>query len=141
MHRNVNLARVKGRPVIDSNGDNVGVVEDVVVDPGTWKVSGFVVQLKREVAQRFHLQGGFLDQPRVEVGAERVKTVGDNVILNIGLDVIGDTVRRKESTYDEARPPGEGVAYDPITGMASGAYDPSTTQPTAPGVPFEPPRY
>lgn len=140
MNRNVNLGRVKGRPVIDANGDNVGVVEDVVVDPGTWKVSGFVVQLKRDVAQRFHLQGGFLDQPRVEVGAERVKTVGDNVILNIGLDVIGDTMRRQDGV-EETREHAEGVAYDPVTGLAAGTYAPSTTMPSGPGVPFEPPRY
>ena len=132
MQRNVNLGRVKGRPVIDANGDNVGTVDDVVVDPVTWKVSGFVVTLKRDVAQRFQLQAGFMDSPRVEVGSERVKTVGDNVILNIPLELIQESLRRREAADV---PPGD-VAYDPVT---RAPLDPS--QP-APGTsPFEPPRY
>lgn len=133
--RNVNLGRVKGRPVIDMNGDNVGTVDDVVVDPNSWKVSGFVVTLRREVAQRFHLQAGFLESPRVEVGSDRVRTVGDNVILNIGLDVIQESLRRRESAYEEARPPGE-APYDPLTGTGTTM---ETTPP--PAGPFEPPRY
>ena len=135
--RNVNLGRVKGRPVIDANGDNVGTVDDVAVDPVTWKVSGFVVTLKREVAQKFRLQAGFMDSPRVEVGSDRVKTVGDNVILNIPLDVIQESLHRREAApYDETRVPPGDVAYDPVTGTPLDA-----TQP-APGTsPFEPPRY
>lgn len=132
--RNVNLGRVKGRPVIDANGDNVGTVDDVVVDPGTWKVSGFVVTLRRDVAQRFQLQAGFLESPRVELGSERVKTVGDNVILNIPLDMIQESLRRREA-QDTLRPPGD-VAYDPVT---HAPLDPA--QPAPPTSPFEPPRY
>lgn len=134
MQRNVNLGRMKGRPVIDANGDNVGVVDDVVVDPNSWKVSGFVVNLKREVAQRFQLQAGFLDSPRVELGSERIKTVGDNVILNIELDVIRESLRRRETTYDDARPPEGAVPYDPVTGGSTAVPPPGTSA-------IEPPRY
>ena len=133
MQRNVNLGRMKGRPVIDANGDNVGVVDDVVVDPSSWKVSGFVVNLKREVAQRFQLQAGFLDSPRVELGSERIKTVGDNVILNIELDVIRESLRRRETTYDDARPPEGAVPYDPVTSGSTAVPPPGTS-------PIEPPR-
>lgn len=130
--RSFNLGRMKGRPVIDANGDNVGTVEDVSVDPNTWKVNGLVVSLKRDVAQRFHAGGGFLDHPRVELGAERIRTVGDNVILNIDLAVIGETLQRRDA------PLGEADRYPPPA--ASGIYDPLTGTGPPPG-PFEPPRY
>lgn len=137
MQRNVNLGRMKGRPVIDANGDNVGVVDDVVVDPNSWKVSGFVVTLRREVAQRFQLQAGFLESPRVELGSERIKTVGDNVILNIDLTVIRESLRRRDATYDDAArpPPAQAGAstFDPVTGPV--AYEPPGTSP------IDPPRY
>lgn len=137
MQRNVNLGRMKGRPVIDINGDNVGVVEDVVVDPSSWKVSGFVVTLKREVAQRFRLQSGFLDQPRVELGSERIRTVGDNVILNIDLTVIQESLRRRDAAYDDAARP-------PATEPGASTFDPVAAEPyelATPSSPFEPPRY
>ena len=137
MQRNVNLGRMKGRPVIDANGDNVGVVDDVVVDPNSWKVSGFVVTLRREVAQRFQLQAGFLESPRVELGSERIKTVGDNVILNIDLTIIRESLRRRDGSYDEARPPDGATPYDPLTGVGTA---PETGAPPASSA-FEPPRY
>lgn len=134
--REVNLGRVKGRPVIDANGDNVGTIEDVVIDPTSWKVSGFLVHLKREVAQRFNVHSGFLESPRVEVGSDRVRTIGDNVILNIEMDVIGETLRRREP--EDAGPAGPmGGVYDPVTGT-SGATMPG---PTLGNEPIEPPRY
>lgn len=138
MNRNVNLGRMKGRPVIDSNGDNVGTVEDVVVDPTSWKVSGFVVTLRREVIQRLGVQkAGLLDQPRVELGSERIQTVGDNVILNIALDVIQESLRRREPLDSPGSPVASPGAYDPVTGPVSGVYEP----PPATTGPFDPPRY
>lgn len=121
--RTFNIGRMKGRPVIDANGDNVGTVEDVSVDPNSWKVSGLVVTLKRDVAQRFNVaSGGFLDQPRLELGSERIRTVGDNVILNIDMSVIGESLRRRDAdatpTEPFVPPPATGV-YDPVTGTGS----------------------
>lgn len=138
MNRNVNLGHMKGRPVIDSNGDNVGTVEDVVVDPSSWKVSGFVVTLRRDVIQRFGVQkSGFLDQPRVELGSERIDKVGDNVILNIALDVIHESLRRREPLDSPSAPITAPSTYDPVTGPVSGVYEP----PPATTGPFDPPRY
>lgn len=136
MQRNVNLGRMKGRPVIDSNGDNVGTVDDVVVDPASWKVSGFVVSLKRDVAQRFNLNPGLMDAPRVELGSERIRTVGDNVILNIEMDVIGESLRRRDTAFEE-RPPMDPL-YDPAAGVGPRSFDDAV--PPSSG-PLEPPRY
>lgn len=109
MHREgFHLEDVKNRNVIDSRGDNVGRIVDVVIDPGSWRVSHFLVNLRRdlepEVTGRqpalFESGGGHL----FELAAERVRTVGDNVVLNVGLDTILERLRAAEmhetaSTY------------------------------------------
>lgn len=111
--RNFSINEVKGRTVIDSNGDNVGTIEDVVVDPEDWKVSGFVVSLRREVADLLRMERrGFMDTPRIEIGAERIRTVGENVILNIERDTIAQALRER-AAHDEA-PREPGSAVDPL---------------------------
>lgn len=91
---------VKGRQVIDANGDNVGTVEDVAIDPQTWKVSGLVVALRREVAERLDMGSGNRSPkawlgggPTVEIRTERIRSVGDNIILNIDRDAIAEALR------------------------------------------------
>lgn len=126
--REFNIGRVKGRPVIDSNGDNVGTIEDVVVEPGTWKVSGFVVNVRREIAESLHLQRkGFLDSPRIEITSDRIRSVGDNVILNIDRTMIAEALGGAPLAHGE-----------PVTGEFRGHID----EYPPPGVgAFEPPRY
>jgi sporulation protein YlmC with PRC-barrel domain len=121
--RDVNLGQMKGRPVIDSNGDDIGTVEDVVLDPGTWKVSGFLVALRRDVAEKLHLpRKGFLDQgPRIEITSDRIQTVGDNVLLNIDRSTIAEALhadRPLASRLDEPVPP----SGEPYQGPAN--YEP-----------------
>lgn len=97
------IGDVKGRRVIDTNGDNVGKIRDVVIEPGTWKVGGFVVSLRRDVAAKLRLERStFGSGPNVEVPTERVRTVGENVILNVGRDEIGDSMRMGEAAAGEA---------------------------------------
>jgi sporulation protein YlmC with PRC-barrel domain len=126
--RDVNLGRMKGRPVIDSNGDDIGTVEDVVLDPGTWRVSGFLVTLRREVAEALHIpRKGFLDNgPRIEITSDRVLTVGDNVLLNIDRGTIADALHAD-------RPPMPGATLDERM--------PPTTTPYEGSAGYEPPRF
>jgi|ERR1051325_8401453 sporulation protein YlmC with PRC-barrel domain len=97
--RSFSIGDVKGRQVIDANGDNVGTVEDVAIDPASWKVSGLVVSLRRDVAERLAMGGskgakGWLGGgPSVEIRTERIRSVGDNIILNIDRDAIAEALR------------------------------------------------
>ncbi len=96
----IHLADIKGRRVIGNHGTTLGTIEDAAIDPRTWRVSGFVVSLRRDVAERFdveprHHRGGLFEQggPRIQIGAERVQTFGENVILNVDADQIASTLR------------------------------------------------
>lgn len=90
----IHIGDLKGRPVIGNRGTTVGRIEDVTIDPHTWKVSGFVVNLRRELAQRFNMEAPLLgDAPRIVLGAERVQTVGENVLLNVDADEMAAQLR------------------------------------------------
>src|SRR5439155_26321526 len=128
--RTFNIQSVKGRKVIDSLGNDVGTIEDIVIEPGTWKVSGFLVSLRRDLADKLHVERrGMLANPRIEIGSERVHTVGDNVILNIATEDIADALR-------ERAPPAP--AAEPFTPALDPALSPGDS--TMPPL-YEPPRY
>lgn len=112
----IHLEDIRGRRVIGAHGTTLGTIEDAAIDPRTWRVSGFVVSLKREVAERLNLaeggeRKGFFDLggnhagPRVQIGAERVATFGENVILNVDAEQIASTLRMaapyEPGVYDE----------------------------------------
>jgi sporulation protein YlmC with PRC-barrel domain len=96
----IHLADIKGRRVIGNHGTTLGTIEDAAIDPKTWRVSGFVVALKRDVTDRLdvaprHRGGGLFEQggPRIQIGADRVQTFGENVILNVDAEQIASTLR------------------------------------------------
>lgn len=131
--RNFSIASVKGRRVIDALGNDVGTIEDIVIEPGSWKVSGFLVNLRRDLATRFQVERkGMLDHPRIEIGANRVQTVGDNIILNIATDTIADALRDRNASVVPERDPFVRDESPFVTGDAGGP----STMPS-----YEPPRY
>lgn len=97
----VNLHDMRGRTVIDSRGATVGRIEDVAIDPREWKVSGFIIDVRRDLAERFGLapagRGGLFESgrpTRINLGSERVKTFGENVLLNVDTMEIASLLHR-----------------------------------------------
>lgn len=75
--------QVRGRQVFDSGGNRLGSVEDVTFDPSALRVTGFIVKMDKEAAQRLHLDAPLLGSARLEVSADRLATLGDGLMLNI----------------------------------------------------------
>jgi sporulation protein YlmC with PRC-barrel domain len=128
--RSFSINDVKGRQVIDANGDNVGTVEDVAIDPQSWKVSGLVVGLRREVAERLDIvgqRGGARwlgGGPTVEIRTERIRSVGDNIILNIDRDAIAEALRHGEPPTYAGAPEYRSQA-EPGTAAGPDVYPPA----------------
>lgn len=90
----VTTGALKGRTVIDNQGATLGDVDDISIDPQNWRVTGLVVNLRREVADDLNLRKGWTGGARVQFGAERVQSIGDNVLLNLNTDEIAGILRR-----------------------------------------------
>lgn len=91
----IDSASLRGRQVIDNKGKNIGSVNDIAIDPSSWRVRGLIVDIEREVAENLHMDKPiFSGKPRLEIGTERVEALGDNVILNVDTDQIAGLLRR-----------------------------------------------
>ena len=87
---------IKGRPVVDSAGDELGHVEDVRFDPQALRITGFVVNVSKDAADRLSLRRGALSGARIEVGVERLRSIGDTVLLNLDQRAIAGLLFDRE---------------------------------------------
>lgn len=79
----VSAGQLKGRTVIDSRGTAIGEVEDVAIDPSGWRVSGIMVNVRKEVADSLRLDRRMFGGTHLQVATERIESVGDAVLLNV----------------------------------------------------------
>lgn len=86
--------QLKGRHVIDSLGKDVGEVRDVDIDPDGWRVTDLVVSVRKEVAEDLRLGRPLLGGAALRVGTERIRSVGDAVLLNLSAEEMGREMQR-----------------------------------------------
>lgn len=90
--REVSIADLKGKNVIDSKGNELGSVADVSIDPRAWNVSGVILNVRRDVADRLNLDRPLMGDARLQVSPQRIENVGDNVMLNVDLATIAGSI-------------------------------------------------
>lgn len=89
------LGDLKGKSVIDHQGNDFGHVDDVTVDPDVWRVTGLVVSVNNEVADQLKIHRPVMGSAQIVVGSERIERMGDNVILNVGVSEMGDKLQTR----------------------------------------------
>lgn len=109
-------SNLKGRNVLDSGGNLIGTVEDILFDPGTWTVEGILVGLKREAADDLNVRRSLGRDARLTLTRQRVGTIGDAVILNVNRDDLAGLLRRSVE--------GTGSAGAGVTGTERGTPPP-----------------
>lgn len=77
--------QLRGRSVIDSAGNVIGEVDDVVIDSDSWQVSALRIRLKRETASAMGVRSGAFRSALFDVTSEAVKGVAETVVLNRSL--------------------------------------------------------
>lgn len=76
---------LKGKTVLDEEGQVVGSLEDVLLDTSSWAVQGFRLKLKRDAARSIGASGGLLHGAVLDLPREAVRAAGDAVILSVPL--------------------------------------------------------
>lgn len=79
----ISVEQMRGRQVFDKAGNELGNVEDMTFNPDGLRVTGFVVKVSKDAADRLHLDRPVLGSARINVGADRLRSIGDSVLLNI----------------------------------------------------------
>jgi sporulation protein YlmC with PRC-barrel domain len=88
------ITNVIERKVIDKDGKDLGVVTDVLMDTSTWRFSSVLVKLDKEILDMLK-KGKCPDCGRnVTIQLFNVSSIGDNVMLSITKEQLGDLVQK-----------------------------------------------
>jgi sporulation protein YlmC with PRC-barrel domain len=79
---------LRGRTVISSDGLAVGQVAALFLNSEGWQVESLVVTLRREAAERLGVSRNVFRPGTLEVPIAVIQSVGDAVVLSVGLDAL-----------------------------------------------------
>jgi sporulation protein YlmC with PRC-barrel domain len=79
---------LRGRTVIASDGLAVGQVAALFLDSDGWTVESLLVSLRREVADRLGVSRNVFRSGTLEIPTAMVQSVGDAVVLTVGVDAL-----------------------------------------------------
>ena len=94
---------LRGRTVIASDGLAIGSIAQLFIDIDGWRVESVQVELHRDVADRLGAGRSWLHAGAVEIPIRLVQSVGDAMVLAIGVD---ESRQALPATSEAGHPPG-----------------------------------
>lgn len=79
---------LRGRTVITSDGLAIGSITMLFIDSDGWRVESLQIKLHKDVADRLGADRSWLRAGAVEVPIRMVQSVGDAVVLSVGVDAL-----------------------------------------------------
>ena len=89
-----NIANIIDKQVIDENGKDMGVIADVMLDVGSWMFPSILIKLNKEVLEFLRMEKCPDCERNVLLPMGNVGSIGDNVMLNIDKETMGDLVQK-----------------------------------------------
>ncbi len=74
---------LRDRTVIAADGNAIGQVAAIVVDPDSWSVKAVRIRLRREVAEQLGIGHSLFRASTIDVGVDHVQSVGDALVLTV----------------------------------------------------------
>jgi sporulation protein YlmC with PRC-barrel domain len=81
----ISANEIVGKRVVTPDGRDVGTLDEVRMDPGSWSITGLVVALENRAADELQLKAPVMGKAELEISPRRVHGVGDFVTLNVTL--------------------------------------------------------
>jgi len=78
--------RLIGMDVMDTKGDTIGTVEDFMIDNKTWNVPSLRIKVNSGERDALKMKSIRLGGKDIAVSLDRVRDVGDMVVMNITAD-------------------------------------------------------
>jgi sporulation protein YlmC with PRC-barrel domain len=89
--------QVRGRPVVAADGQVVGDVAGLWLDIDHWRVEALQLKLRKEAAARLRTGGGMFHAPVLKVPIRLVQSVGQAIVLSVGVDELKLLVPDRQS--------------------------------------------
>jgi sporulation protein YlmC with PRC-barrel domain len=94
---------LRGRTVIAADGQAIGKIASLRIDPAAWRVESICVELRKEIADRLGAKRTMFHAGEIELAVQVVQSVGDAVVLSAGVSDLRD-VRDEGSQAAPDRP-------------------------------------
>lgn len=89
-----NIATIIDKQVIDENGKDIGVIADVMLDTRSWMFPSVLIKLNKDVLEFLRMEKCPDCERHVLLPMGNVGSIGDNVMLNIDKETMGDLVQK-----------------------------------------------
>ena len=89
-----NIANILDKQVIDEDGKDIGVIADVMVDTSIWMFPSILIKLNKDVLELLRMEKCPDCERHVLLPMGNVASIGDNVMLNIDKESMGDMVQK-----------------------------------------------
>jgi len=94
---------IRGRTVISADGQAIGAVTALFVDPTSWRVESVSVELQKDIADRVGASRSLFRRGVIEIPVALIQSVGDTVLLGVVVDDLREG-RRTTTTDPTAQP-------------------------------------
>jgi sporulation protein YlmC with PRC-barrel domain len=84
--------QLRGRTVIAADGQAIGEVAALVIDPAAWTIVTLQVKLNKTAAEQLGASHGLLRAATIELPVKVVQSVGDAVLLSLPTQELRQTV-------------------------------------------------
>jgi len=84
----ISPSELRGRPVVDAEGVAFGDLDELYFDTLTLTVRMFRVAVRRDRQDQAGVHGSLMRKAHLDIGADKVQSVGDAIVLNVPLSVL-----------------------------------------------------
>lgn len=95
---------VRGRTVISADGQAIGAIKALFVNPTDWRVESIGVSLHRDIADRLGASRSMFRHGSIEIPVALIQSIGDAVILGVRVDELREA-RRSAAEAPPTPPP------------------------------------
>ena len=91
------------RTVIAADGQAIGSIKSIFLDPAEWRVESISVELRKDIADRIGAAHSVFHRGLIELPVGLIQSVGDAVVLSVAVDALREA--RRKATGDAPPPP------------------------------------
>lgn len=84
-----------GMEISGSNGNDVGKVEDVLIDTESLGTISLLVKIKKDILETLDLKKSLLSKTRLGVSMKHVKSIGDKIMMDTNIEDMGKIIQEE----------------------------------------------
>jgi sporulation protein YlmC with PRC-barrel domain len=98
--KHVAAESIKGLTMLGAEGDIIGDVANLCIDPESWRVASIQVNLRKEAADRLGAERSLFHATSLEIPVSMIQSVGDAVILSVATAGLNQALELQRQSQD-----------------------------------------